>query len=147
MFTIGAFGVILNEERKVLLCHRTDMDLWNLPGGRVEENESPWEAVIREIREETGLNARIIKLTGIYTKENSNDIVFNFLCEKTGGELTLNDEADEIGYFSIDEIPVNTIPRQYERIKHVFNRKIFPVMMKQNGIPSKEYLKSLQRNK
>lgn len=48
MHTIGAFAVVLDKASRVLLCHRTDRDMWNLPGGRVEADESPWVAVLRE---------------------------------------------------------------------------------------------------
>ena len=48
MFTIGVFGIITDERDRVLLCHRRDFDLWNLPGGRVEAGESPWSALVRE---------------------------------------------------------------------------------------------------
>ena len=71
-FKIGAFGIILDNKKRVLLCHRKDYDLWNLPGGIVEINESPWEGVIREIKEETGLKAKIHKLVGIYYKPQKN---------------------------------------------------------------------------
>lgn len=54
MFSIGAFAIILDEQSRVLLCHRRDFDVWNLPGGGVENGELPTEAVIREVREETG---------------------------------------------------------------------------------------------
>lgn len=33
LFNIGVFGIILNEKKEILLCHRTDRDIWNLPGG------------------------------------------------------------------------------------------------------------------
>jgi len=49
MFKIGVFAIIFNEKKEVLLCHRRDYDLWNLPGGGLEENESPWDGIIREI--------------------------------------------------------------------------------------------------
>lgn len=54
--TIGAFCIIENSPGNFLLCHRTDKDLWNLTGGRVEETESPWAAAVREVKEETGLD-------------------------------------------------------------------------------------------
>ena len=52
-FTIGVFGIIRDEQNRVLLCLRNDYDLWNLPGGTLEQGESPWQGVIREVKEET----------------------------------------------------------------------------------------------
>ena len=49
MFRIGVFGIVTDEEDRVLLCHRRDYDLWNLPGGGVGPGESPWDALVREI--------------------------------------------------------------------------------------------------
>ncbi len=116
-FTIGAFGIIFDEQKRVLLVHRTDYDLWNLPGGTLENFESPLNAVKREVKEETGLEIEVSKLLGIYNKENKNDIAFSFLCKVVGGKITLNDEADKIEYFEIEKIPSNTVLKQLERIK------------------------------
>jgi len=46
MFKIGVFAIITDNQGRVLLCHRRDHDLWNLPGGGVETGESPWDAQI-----------------------------------------------------------------------------------------------------
>jgi len=51
---IGAFALIFNEHQDILLCHRRDLDLWNLPGGGMEAGETPWQAVVREVEEEVG---------------------------------------------------------------------------------------------
>ena len=118
-FTIGVFGIIFDSEGEVLLVHRTDYDLWNLPGGRLESGESPWEGVIREIKEETGFDAEVIKIVGVSFKPNKDNIVFTFLCKITGGQATLNKEADKIEYFEINKIPPNTVPKQVERIKDI----------------------------
>lgn len=59
MFSIGAFSIIFDEQGRVLLCHRRDMDAWNLPGGGAESGELPTEAAIRETKEETGLDVVI----------------------------------------------------------------------------------------
>jgi ADP-ribose pyrophosphatase YjhB (NUDIX family) len=116
-FTIGTFAIIFDSDKKILLCHRRDYDLWNLPGGTLEAGESPWEAVIREVKEETGLEVKIERLAGIYHKPEKNEICFSYVCEATGGTLTLNDEADQIVYFAMTDIPHNTSPKQVERIK------------------------------
>lgn len=122
-FKIGVFGIIKDQENRVLLCLRNDYNIWNLPGGRLEKGESPWQGVIREVKEETGLNVEIIRLIGVYSKPNKDEIVFSFECKVLGGELTLNEEAKDIKYFSFTEIPENTVLKQVERIKDSFGDK------------------------
>lgn len=120
MFTIGVFGIITDEKERVLLCHRRDFDLWNLPGGRVEAGESPWSALVREIEEETCLRVVPAHLSGVYSKPDRNEIVLSFSCLVTGGSIHLTDEADQIEYFELERIPSNTSPKQIERIKDYF---------------------------
>ncbi|MBI1730478.1 NUDIX domain-containing protein [Candidatus Acetothermia bacterium] len=115
-FTIGAFGVIFNDDGEVLLCHRRDYDMWVLPGGGMNRDETPWECVIREIREETGLEAELVRLTGVYAKPPQENLVFTFLCRAIGGGLSLTDEADQIEYFALDKLLKNTSPKLIERI-------------------------------
>jgi ADP-ribose pyrophosphatase YjhB (NUDIX family) len=121
MFKIGVFGIITDDKWRVLLCHRRDYNFWNLPGGGVEAGESPWDALAREIKEETGLKARPVHLTGVYSKPDKNEIVLSFACQITGGEITLTDEADKVEYFEVGQIPKNTSPKQVERIKEYFS--------------------------
>ncbi len=116
-YTIGAFATIFDEKKRVLLCHRTDMDMWNAPGGRLNDCESPWEAVVREVKEETGLEVQVQTLHGIYAKNYTNDLVFHFICTVTGGRLTLNAEADKLEYFDVQKLPPNTLKHHIERIK------------------------------
>jgi ADP-ribose pyrophosphatase YjhB (NUDIX family) len=131
MYSIGSFAIILDENSKVLLCLRTDKNVWNLPGGKVEIGESPWAAVIREVKEETGLDVKIKRLLGVYSKPEKPDIVFSFLCQPVSGKLTLNNEAKDLKYFSLDEIPENTLSKHVARIKHYFTQKDELILMEQ----------------
>jgi len=141
-FSIGAFAIILDDQDRVLLCHRCDHDLWNLPDGGLEFNEAPWECVVREVKEEVGLDVEVERLAGIYSKRNKNDLMFSFVCRVIGGKLTLTDEADQIEYFSIGEIPKNTVPKQVERIKDVLTDQSKTLAMKiQEGPSTKVLLK------
>jgi mutator protein MutT len=122
MPTLGAFAVIFDEQARILLCHRTDRDMWNLPGGRVEPHEAPWQAVVREVEEETGLRVHVEELIGVYVIPQKQDVVFNFLCRKTGGTLRLSAEADQLWWFPSTDIPSNTLPRHIERIQDAYSR-------------------------
>ena len=115
-FKIGVFAIIFDEERRVLLCHRRDHDMWNLPGGGLERGEALWEGAIREVEEETGLHVEVERLAGVYSKPDKDEIVFSFVCRIIGGEISTSDEADEIAYFDFDRIPPNTLPKHVERI-------------------------------
>ena len=139
-FTIGAFAIIVNEQDEVLLCLRNDYDLWNLPGGGVESGESPWDCVIREVKEETGLIVEVEKLLGVYSKPE-NDIVFNCKCKVVGGKLQLTSEAKQHKYYKLANIPENTIKKQVERIKDYYNETSL-VMKVQTGSSSLKNIKS-----
>ncbi len=114
---LGAFAIILDADRRVLLCHRRDLDVWNLPGGGVESRETPWDAVVREVREETTLVVAMERLAGIYSKPDQAELIFSFVCTILAGAPTLTDEADEIAYFALDEVPRNTSIKHFERIR------------------------------
>jgi len=94
--------------------------MWNLPGGRVEGTESPWDAVVREVSEEVGLAVRVERLLGVYAMPARADLVLNFLCVPVGGAIRLSDEADDIQWFGYAKIPSNTLPRQRARIDDFF---------------------------
>lgn len=116
-FQHGAFAIILNEKNEVLLLHRTDKDLWNLPGGKVEAGEAPWEACVREVKEETGLDVVVDRCVGLYYKREQDEVVFQFVCTITGGELTKTDEARDHQYVSLERMPINTNPKHRHRIE------------------------------
>jgi mutator protein MutT len=144
MFSIGAFAIIFNEQNYVLLSHRRDMDLWNLPGGGIEIGELPTEAVVREVKEETGLNVVVERLVGVYGKTHKPDeLVFAFECRAVSGEIAQTDEADENAFFEISEIPFNTSPKDVEVIHHAMVPDTRPIFCRQTGPSSRDFLKKL----
>jgi len=141
-FHIGVFAIITDDQDRVLMSHRRDYDLWNLPGGRVEKGEVPWEALVREVDEEIGLKVEVKKLMGIYSKPQKDEIVFCFVCDVVSGELKESDEADRHEYFVLNDIPKNSAPKQVERIKQYFGDKEKTFFEKQEGLSSIEILKN-----
>ena len=112
---IGCSVTIFDENRqKVLLTRRKDNGLWCLPGGHMEAGESVEECCVREVFEETGLQVRVVRLTGVYSNPDqlviypdgsqAHFVVINFNVDAVGGELGLSNETSEVGYFSLAEI-------------------------------------------
>jgi ADP-ribose pyrophosphatase YjhB (NUDIX family) len=132
-FRIGVFAIILDGQERVLLCHRRDYDLWNLPGGGLEAGEAPWQGVIREVKEETGLDAQVLRLAGVYSKPNVDEVVFSFVCAVVSGSIAVTDEADRAEFFELDSLPPNTIPKQVERIRDALDQPDRVVMKVQRG--------------
>lgn len=107
-FAAGAYAVIFDEAGRVLFCHRRDCDFWNLPGGGVESGEAPWQAVVREVREEVGLAVEVEQLAGLYSWLALDEVIYSFVCRVTGGALSKSDESDDARYFALDALPANT---------------------------------------
>jgi 8-oxo-dGTP diphosphatase len=60
---VGAYGVIVRDG-SVLLSHWTEGGLWTLPGGGLDPGETPADGAVREIREETGYDAELVRILG-----------------------------------------------------------------------------------
>jgi 8-oxo-dGTP diphosphatase len=117
IFRIGVFALIFNNEKQVLLGHRRDIDWWNLPGGGMESGETVDEALCREVREETGLEVKVERLIGVYSKPQKQEVVLTFLCQVIGGTLQSTEETLESRYFTPDALPGNTLPKHRQRIE------------------------------
>ena len=125
---IGAFATIQDGQGRVLLCHRRDHDFWNQPSGGVEAGETPWQAMLREAREETGLEVAVERLAGVYCWPDHDEIIFSFVCRAVGGALTTNDEARAVAWFNPDMLPPNTFPEHAERIRDALAGKSEPCL-------------------
>jgi len=123
-FSIGIFGIIFNKDKKVLLAKRNDFPMWNLPGGGVETGETPEEALDREIREEIGAKVKNKRFCGIYFKKGMDEVVFAYLVEVRPFNFKPTDEASEIAYFAVDQLPENLPGAHTQRIKDACNFKV-----------------------
>ena len=103
---LGVRGALFREDRVLLVRETADEHRWTLPGGWADVNESPAEAVAREVREEFGLEVRPYKLAAVWDRARHPHGVIEpfhiwrlfFLCEITGGE-TANWTRDQRGGF------------------------------------------------
>ncbi|MEE6296634.1 NUDIX domain-containing protein [Georgenia wangjunii] len=135
----AAVGCITDSEGRVLLEHRVDNDLWALPGGTHDFGESIVETVIREVREETGLDVEVVGLVGTYTDprhviaysdgEVRQQFTLSFRCRLLGGSLTKDNESQELRWVRQDELDSLTIhPSMRKRIDHFFEGRPAPYL-------------------
>jgi ADP-ribose pyrophosphatase YjhB (NUDIX family) len=112
---------ILQQQKLLLVKERAD-GLWTLPGGWVDVNESPSAAVIRETKEETGFDVRVIRLLALWDKLKHEHPAHwphtykcFFHCELISGEPTINIEISAIDFFALDKLPPLSTPRVTEK--------------------------------
>ncbi|MFA6427791.1 MAG: NUDIX hydrolase [Candidatus Magasanikbacteria bacterium] len=141
-YAIGVFVTILNDKKEILYIHRADRDLWETPGGGLEPGETPYDAAVREVKEETGYDIEIDRLSGIYIRPHNNGMVFNFVGHVIGGKLKLQkEEVNDCKWFSYDELPRNTSPYKKERIAYVLSGENEVEFKVQDGPPVSELLR------
>jgi len=104
-------GAIFEDERVLLVRERSD-GRWALPGGWVDVNDAPSAAVAREIREESGYEARAIKLAALVDRRRHphppaihHIYKLMFVCERTGGEPAAGTETDAVDFFPLRALP------------------------------------------
>lgn len=115
-----AQAVILRDgpPQEVLLSIRSDLFGWELPGGTLEGKESPQEAVVREVAEETGLQIDPVSIVGVWVRHGFRPhTVHVFLCRVLGGSESPSDETPLIRWFAVDGIPSGLFPWYEEPLR------------------------------
>jgi 8-oxo-dGTP diphosphatase len=101
-------GVVIIKEDKVLLvqeAYETVRGKWNLPAGKVDLGETVEEAAVREAKEETGLDVKLIRQILVMHQAIDRPVLHAFTAEITGGELKFEpEELLDAGWFTIDEV-------------------------------------------
>jgi ADP-ribose pyrophosphatase YjhB (NUDIX family) len=125
------------RDGKILLVREALDGGWTLPGGWADPCQSPTEAVVREIFEESGFEARAIKLAAVYDRSSHPHlpaIPFHiyklfFICEITGGQAKESHETTGVQFFAEDNIPELSISRTLPfQIARMFEHRRNPAL-------------------
>ncbi|MDD9935551.1 MAG: NUDIX domain-containing protein [Myxococcales bacterium] len=113
-------NVAVLSEGRVLLMLRSELPVHCLPGGRIEPGETPEQAAVREVAEETGLEVELEGRVGVYVREQwrpHGDRVAVFAARAVGGALRAVDgEAAQLGYFALGALPNTLVYWHRQRI-------------------------------
>ncbi|MEX5631355.1 NUDIX domain-containing protein [Parafrankia sp. FMc2] len=106
-------GVVRSDDGLVLCIRRRDNGAWQIPGGVLEQGETFYEALIREVREETGIAVEPVRLTGIYPNLPRAVVALVFLrrvAEVGVVPATETEEATAVEWLAVDEIVRRSVP-------------------------------------
>ncbi len=127
------------ENDKILLVQEKMDNKWSLPGGWADVGESPAAAIIRETKEESGLNVNPTKIIGVYDAnrfgrplEFFHAYKIVFLCEKTGGSPKTSSETIAVNFFDFDHLPAlstaRTNTKHIEDVSKHLNNPVLPTI-------------------
>jgi len=110
-------GAAFRDGRVLLVREITD-GKWTLPGGWADVNQTAAQCVVREIAEESGFEARALKLAAVHDYQTRNhphhkDSIYKllFICDIVGGEARTSNETSEVGFFARHDLPPLSVGR------------------------------------
>ncbi|WP_433580011.1 NUDIX domain-containing protein [Nocardia brasiliensis] len=135
----GGSALVTDDHGAILMQRRGDSGNWSLPGGAMEIGETLEQCVIRETREETGLDIEITGLLGIYTDplhvieysdgEVRQEFAITYYGRVTGGQIQVSDESTAVRFISLTELdglPVHDTVRL--RLQHHAEQRSQPYL-------------------
>jgi 8-oxo-dGTP pyrophosphatase MutT (NUDIX family) len=127
----GCEAAVFNGAGKLLLIKRRDNGQWCLPGGGLDAGESATECALRELREETGLEGKVVRLITVYSSPDRVTVYGDgtrtqvvgllFEVEATGGALAVTSETTAFGYFDAQQAAaLDLVGGHRERVEDAF---------------------------
>jgi 8-oxo-dGTP diphosphatase len=116
---VGVGAVVVHEGRVVLIRRGKEplRGRWLVPGGTVEWGETLQEALVREVREETGLTVRPREVVALLDRihRDGDEVAYHFvivdyLCDWVSGTLQAGSDAEEVALVAVEDLPAYDVP-------------------------------------
>ena len=121
---VSVAALVTNDNGEILLI-KSPRRGWEYPGGMVEPGESFQEALIREIKEETGIEAAITGLIGLCKNVEKDIVNIDFSCKCIGGVLTTSTESIEVRWVKKEQaLDLITFPLTKKRLQNMLSGSI-----------------------
>ena len=105
---VGVGGIVLDADRVLLVKRGREplKGIWSIPGGKLELGETLRDGVRRELREEVGLEVRVLEMVEVFERITRDAegraayhfVLIDFLCECTAGIARADDDVDEVAW-------------------------------------------------
>ncbi len=141
----GATGITFNDKGQLLLVKRRDIPMWVLPGGGIESQETPQEAVVRESFEESGFTVKIIRKVAEYHYEKQKKVNYFFECRIIGGSPTIGPESKEVACFDLDNLPTPHHPMMQLWLSDLNLRRNTTIKRELKPVSPKDIFKAFHR--
>jgi 8-oxo-dGTP diphosphatase len=106
-FLIFASAVIINRDKQILLEKLTYQNIhpWGLPGGNLDYGEEPEDAVVRETREELGLEIEVKRFLAAKNANDRDILGLFYWCTTESNSFHLGPEVSEVKFFALSDLP------------------------------------------
>lgn len=137
---VGVAAIVMDERRRILLGRRRTnyRGLWCIPCGYVEYDEDVYVAVVREFKEETGLDIvvdRVFTAQSNFHNPEQHTVGIWFMTRVTGGQMQADDDLDELAFFDLGDLPPLAFPADRLVLNQLLN-ELNPVQRKPGSRPN-----------
>lgn len=112
---VAAGGFVENSKGEILLVKIRRDGAWVFPGGQVEVGENVIDGVVREIKEESGIDVEVSHLVGVFSNTATYEghsgvkivptkVMFDFVCKPIGGQLATSEETSDSRWVNKNEV-------------------------------------------
>ncbi|MBE6881428.1 MAG: NUDIX domain-containing protein [Ruminococcaceae bacterium] len=118
---VSVAGLVINDSGEILLV-KSPRRGWEYPGGMVEPGETFQDALLREIKEEAGIDVKITGFIGLCKNIEKDIVNIDFCCKAVGGKLTTSDESTEVMWVNKEKaLEMITFPLTRKRLEEMLS--------------------------